>query len=233
MAEAVEDEILAERFAPDAVGHRQHDPVLERAHRGEALRGRPRPAPDLALIGVGDPVGAVDDDLGAELDQAPCIVREDQVVADGEAEPAERGLDDHRPVAGPARDALGGEEMRLVVEGEEASIRGEEKLRVPHRPLVPRIGADGEVDAVGARDRGEAPGGLAVRRLGELGQALAEEIARGRAFGKDDELVSEPARGRGEVGGPGAGRRDVAGDAVHLRHRDRGLQPRHGPTPSP
>ena len=48
----------------DAVGHRHHNAVLQSAGGGHGLGRDAAPAPRFALIVVGDPVGAVDDDVG-------------------------------------------------------------------------------------------------------------------------------------------------------------------------
>src|SRR2546427_284757 len=83
-------------LASDAIGHRHEGDVLQGARGREALRRPTVPAPHGALVVIGDPVGAVDDEVGAEVDQAANEVRKDQVVADRHTDAPERGVDHER-----------------------------------------------------------------------------------------------------------------------------------------
>src|SRR3989454_2992500 len=86
-------------LASDAIGHRHEGDVLQGARGREALRRPAVPAPHGALVVIGDPVGAVDDEVGAEVDQAANEVRKDQVVADRHTDAPERGVDHERRIA--------------------------------------------------------------------------------------------------------------------------------------
>src|SRR2546428_350502 len=54
-------------LASDAIGHRHEGDVLQGARGREALRRPAVPAPHGALVVIGDPVGAVDDEVGDEV----------------------------------------------------------------------------------------------------------------------------------------------------------------------
>ena len=152
MAEAGEREAGRQLLVADAVGHGDESAILQRPGGSEALGYGPAPAPGLALIGVGNPVGAVDDQVGAEVGQTAHIVGEDEVVADRHPDLAERRLDHAHPVAGAAALAFAGEEMGLVVDREALPVGPEQELRIIDAAIALRIGADGHGQRVLPRD---------------------------------------------------------------------------------
>ena len=230
MAQAGEGETGRKLLDADAVGHGDEGAVLQRARRRQALRHRPAPAPGLALIGVGDPVGAVDDEIGAEIAQAAHVVREDEVVADRHPDPAERGLHHPHLVAGAAALALAREEVRLVVDREALPVGPEQELRIVDAAVTLRIGADGHGKPILPRDLAEALCARPVGRLRQVREPVAQEVTSGGAFGKDHEVRPLRRRGTGKAGDGREVPLRVARGAVHLHH---GQGPGHAAHPIP
>ena len=220
MAEAGEGEAGRQLFLADAVGHGNEGAVLQRPRRSQALGHGPAPAPGLLLIVIGDPVGAVDDEIGAEVAQPAHIVGKDEVVADRHPHLAERRVRHARPIAGAANLALAGKEMGLVVDRKALPVRAEEELRIVDAAVALRIGADGHGEPVLPRDRAEALRARPVRRLGQIGEPVAHEVAGGGAFREDHEVGLPSCGLAGEAGDGREVPLRIARGAVHLRDRE-------------
>src|SRR3989441_3222346 len=207
-------------LASDAIGHRHEGDVLQGARGREALRRPAVPAPHGALVVIGDPVGAVDDEVGAEVDQAANEVGKDQVVADRHTDAPERGVDHERRIASGIPLALGGEEMDLAVEAEQTADGREEGLGVVEATALGDVEPDCQVQAMASGGRREPRDHGAVRRLGERRETVGDEVARSRAFRKHRELGSRPCGRLGEVVDLLQIGSHLARDAVHLHDGD-------------
>src|ERR1700728_1535075 len=199
MPEAVELDARRRYLVADPIGHREDRSILKRPRGHQSQNALAGEAPDVPLIRIVDPIGAVNDEVGSHFDGPPQVFGKYQIVADGHTDLAQCSVGYDRPVSRTAEFSFAREEMDLVIGGDMPAVRREEKLGVVNRVAILGKHTDGEMDPAAARNVAQFSCDGSVIGFGQGAQPIPYEIPGRAALRKDRNIGAETGGKAGEM----------------------------------